>query len=76
MKPEMDMAKVNENELKLLGTARYVITDFEKAISLLRDGLINLKPLITDVMDLKDYNQAYLKIQDEPETAMKIQINV
>ena len=76
MKPEIDMAKVNENELKLLGTARYVISDFEEAISLLRDGLVNLKPLITDVMELNDYNQAYLKIQDEPETAMKIQINV
>ncbi len=75
-KPGIDLARINENELKLYGTARYVISDFERAIGLIRDGLVNLSPLITDVFELSDYDMAYRMIQDQPGTVMKLQINV
>lgn len=75
-KPAVDMARINENELKLFGTARYVIADFERAIGLLRDGLVDLSPLLTEVFDLTDYDLAYRRINDQPDTAMKLQINV
>ena len=75
-KPPIDMARVNENELKIYGTARYVISDFERAIGLIRKGLVDLAPLITGVFELSDYDMAYRQIHDHPDTAMKLQINV
>lgn len=75
-RPEIDMARINECELKLVGTARYVIEDFERAIELVRDGLVTFSPLLTGLYELSDYNKAYLRIQDQPDTAMKLQINV
>jgi len=74
--PAIDMARINENELALLGTARYVMSDFVKAIGLIRDARVTLSPLITNVFEFSDYNLAYRYIQEQPETAMKIQINV
>jgi len=72
----LDMAQVNENELKLLGTARYVIEDFEEAKGLIESGAVKLAPLVTDVFSFSDYNAAYQKIQKEPETTMKVLIRV
>jgi L-iditol 2-dehydrogenase len=75
-KAEIDMARVNENELKLIGTARYVLEDFEIAKGLVASGKVNLNPLVTDVFDFEKYNEAYLKIQNEPATTMKVIIQV
>ena len=75
-KPEIDLARLNECELRLIGTARYVIADFERAVELLRRGAISLTPLITDVIDLADYDLAYRRLQDSPTTTMKLQISV
>jgi L-iditol 2-dehydrogenase len=75
-KPALDLALINENELKLFGTARYTITDFRRAIDLVRQGLVDLSPLVSKVIDFSDYQRAYKIIQDHPETTMKIQIEV
>lgn len=58
-KVSIDMAKVNENELHLIGTARYVIDDFKRAINLVERKLVNLKKLVTNEFDFKDYIKAY-----------------
>jgi len=75
-KANLDMAKVNENELKLLGTARYVIEDFEAAKELVAKGLVNLKSLVSDVFKLSDYDNAYKKIHDDPEKTMKVIVQI
>ena len=72
----MDMALVNENELTLIGTARYVIEDFKTAIQLVNTGRVKLYPLITDNFKFKDYGQAYKRIADEKEKVMKVIITV
>jgi len=75
-KVEMDMALVNENELTLIGTARYVIEDFDTAIRLVNTGKIKLSPLITDYFDFEDFGKAYRRIEDEKEKVMKVMITV
>ena len=74
--PKVDMALVNEAELRLIGTARYNIDDFRKAISLVNDGSVNLAPLVTDYFDFSDYDAAYKKIDNDPGTTMKVIIKV
>jgi L-iditol 2-dehydrogenase len=75
-KVEMDMALVNENELTLIGTARYVIEDFKTAIQLVNTGRVKLSPLITDNFEFQEYGRAYKRIADEKEKVMKVMITV
>lgn len=74
--PTVDMALVNEAELRLIGTARYNIEDFRTAIGLVEEGKVKLAPLVTDTFDFNDYDNAYKKIADSPETTMKVMIRV
>ena len=74
--PALDMALINENELSIIGTARYVIEDFEIAKKLVTDGIVKLAPLITEVIDFDNYNDAYKKIDENPDTCMKLVIRV
>ena len=74
--PLMDMALVNEAELKLIGTARYIIDDFRTAIRLVESGNVQLDPLITDIFAFERYDDAYQKIEKFPETTMKMLIRV
>ncbi len=74
--PKIDLALLNENELQLVGTARYVIDDFETAKQLAAEGKVKLAPLITEVIDFDNYNDAYKKIDEEADTCMKLVIKV
>ena len=74
--PEVDMAYINECEIRLIGTARYNFHDFEVAIGLVGDGKITLSELITDEFELPHYLDAYEKIEKTPETTMKVLVHV
>ena len=74
--PTVDMALVNEAELRLTGTARYNIDDFRTALGLVESGRVKLSPLVTDTFDLADYDDAYKKIDSSPGTTMKVMIRV
>ena len=75
-KASVDLAKVNENELRLIGTARYVIEDFETAKDLVARKLVKLAPLVSDVVDFADYDKAYKLIQDKPDSTMKVIVRI
>ena len=75
-KAPIDLAAVNEKELRILGTARYVIEDFAKAVGLVSDGLVQLEPLVTDTFPFSDYSGAYAKILGAPETTLKVMISL
>ena len=74
--PVVDMALVNKNELNLMGTARYVISDFEIARRFVAEGLVKLKPLITDIVGFENYAAAYRKLDESSDTCMKTIIKV
>lgn len=75
-KPEVDLARINECELNLIGTARYQIKDFESAISLVEQGKIHLDPLITHEFEMEEYSKAYGTIEDDPGSTMKVMVHI
>lgn len=72
----VDLAKVNENELKLIGTARYLMEDFETAKDLVSLKKVNLAPLVSNVFDFLEYDAAYKLIHDNPENTMKVIVRI
>jgi L-iditol 2-dehydrogenase len=74
--PQIDLARINECELNILGTARYTFDDFDRAIELVSHQAIELEALITDVYELPEYQRAYEKIEKAPDQIMKVLIHV
>lgn len=50
---------LHKSAAKLLGTANSNTVDFMKATRLLSQGIINVKPFISEVYELKDYQKAF-----------------
>ena len=71
-----DLAVLNDHELDLNTTMMYRHEDYIKAIELVNDGKIALKPLMSQVFPFKQYKQAYEYIDNNRETSMKILIDV
>lgn len=71
-----DLAVLNDHELDLNTTMMYRHEDYLKAIDLVKEGRIMLKPLMSRVFPFKQYKQAYEYIDGNRETSMKILIDV
>ena len=71
-----DLAVLNDHELDLNTTMMYRHEDYVKAIELVNDGKIALKPLMSRVFPFDQYKQAYEYIDNNRETSMKILIDV
>lgn len=72
----LDMGSVQEKELRLIGIARYVIDDFDRAIDLVNRGKVRLAPLVTHEFNFYDYGKAYDQIDRNPGSTMKVIIRV
>ncbi len=68
----LPMMQITAKELKLCGSFRFH-EEFPLAVELMQKGLVDLKPMISHVIDLKDAEQAF-KIANDREQAMKVQI--
>lgn len=75
-KATIDLGFVQDRELRLIGTAMYQERDYIKAIELIENGKIKLKPLITDHFAFKDYLEAYKVIEAKKDQIMKIIVRV
>lgn len=75
-KAMVDLGLVQDRELKLIGTLMYQEKDYIKAIELIEQGKIQLKPLITDYFKFRDYLKAYEYIEKKKDQAMKVIINI
>ena len=58
-------------EIRIQGSIIYDDRDFDEALSLLARGAIDVAALVTDVMPLDDYAEAFRRLKS-PETATKI----
>jgi L-iditol 2-dehydrogenase/threonine 3-dehydrogenase len=74
--PFVDLAVVDEHEITIKGSMMYKHEDFELAAELLRDGKINVKPLVTQHFGFDDYAEAYKFIDNNREACMKVIICV
>ncbi len=72
----VDLAVLNDHELDLNTTMMYRHEDYVEAIRLVKEGKIQLKPLMSERFAFKDYQAAYEYIEDNKETTMKVLIDV
>ena len=72
----MDLAKLNDSELDLNTTMMYRHADYVDAIRFVKEGKIQLKPLMSKHCAFADYLQAYQCIDDNRETTMKMLVDV
>lgn len=73
---EIDLAVLNDHELDLNTSMMYRNEDYIDAISLVNEGKVVLKPLISKHFAFKDYKAAYEYIDSNRETTMKVIIDV
>jgi L-iditol 2-dehydrogenase/threonine 3-dehydrogenase len=74
--PRVDLAVVDEHEITIKGSMMYRHEDFELAAEWLRDGKINVKPLVTQHFKFDDYAEAYRFIDNHREECMKVVITL
>lgn len=72
----IDLAIANDHELDIKSTMMYRHEDYVGAITLVNEGKVHLRPLISKVFAFKDYLKAYQYIDANRETTMKVIINV
>ena len=72
----VDLAVLNDHELDLNTTMMYRNEYYLKAIELIDEGKILLRPLMSKTFVFKDYLQAYQYIDANRETTMKVLIDV
>jgi L-iditol 2-dehydrogenase len=73
---QVDLAVLNDHELNLNTSMMYRHEHYVKAIELINQGLIFLKPLQTKHFAFADYKHAYEYIDANQETTMKVIIDV
>lgn len=72
----VDLAVLNDHELDLNTTMMYRSDDYAKAIEMVREGKVQLKPLITRKFPFREYADAYRYIDENRESTMKVIIDV
>ncbi len=72
----VDLAKLNDSELDLNTSMMYRHEDFEDAIRFVKEGKIQLKPLMSRHFDMEHYLDAYRYIDKNSEKTMKVLIDV
>jgi L-iditol 2-dehydrogenase len=75
-KAVLDLGWVQDRELRLIGTLMYREEDYQQAIDLLCQGMVNLKPLVTHRFPLENYEQAYAFIDQARDNVMKVMIDL
>lgn len=72
----VDLAVLNDHELDLNTSMMYRNEDYLDAIRLVKEGKVQLKPLISRIFPFKDYLEAYHYIDDNRESTMKVIIDL
>lgn len=75
-KAEVDLAVLNDKELDLDSSMMYRKEDYVKAIEMVCNEQVNLKPMVSASFCFQDYLAAYQYIDENREHTMKVMINV
>ncbi len=73
---EIDLAVANDHELDIKSTMMYRHEDYLDGIRLVKEGRVQLKPLISKSFAFQDYLKAYRYIDENRESTMKVLITV
>ncbi|HEY5157056.1 MAG TPA: zinc-binding dehydrogenase, partial [Anaerolineales bacterium] len=75
-KPCVDLGLVQDRELTLTGTLMYQKKDYERAIHLMEQGLLNLDGMITHRFPFTAYLEAYRAIDESKGKYLKVMIEL
>jgi L-iditol 2-dehydrogenase/threonine 3-dehydrogenase len=75
-RPAIDMARVGEHELLMIGSMMYRREDYETAVAWIADGSIQTEPLCSRHFPLERYRDAYRYIDEQGDQAMKIFVDL
>ncbi|UCG03480.1 MAG: alcohol dehydrogenase catalytic domain-containing protein [Candidatus Heimdallarchaeota archaeon] len=75
-KPVVDLATVQDHELRLIGLLMYQTKEYLKAIELVHSGEVALEPLMTKHFRFNDYDKAYQYLEEKKDKALKLFIEV
>ena len=73
--PALSMFHLGEHELRLIGTMMYRHEDYQTAVDFVSQGIVNLKPLISNRFAFEEYDDAYQFIDANKATTMKVIID-
>ena len=71
---EIELVLLQRKEVTLYGIMMYIREDFERAISLVDQGKLYTKEIITDFFPVGDIEQAYKHVDDHFEDVMKVML--
>lgn len=71
----INMGLIQDKELRLIGSAMYRVEDYIKAVELVNENLLCLKPLITHRIKFDDFQKAYETIEFNKDKAMKVMVD-
>jgi len=74
--PDINLAWVQDRELRLIGTLMYVEKDFQDTIDYMADERINMNPLISKTFPFDEYAEAFTYIEENRDTSLKILIEM
>lgn len=74
--PEINMAFIQDRELRVIGSLMYVEKDFQDTIDYMASGKINMKPLISKVFKFDQYPEAFRHIEQNKDKSVKILIEM
>jgi L-iditol 2-dehydrogenase/threonine 3-dehydrogenase len=75
-KPGIDMARVGEHELSVIGTMMYRYEDYVQAVEWIASGKIITEPLDSKHFPLEQYMDAYRYIDEQGDKSMKVFIDL
>jgi 2-desacetyl-2-hydroxyethyl bacteriochlorophyllide A dehydrogenase len=75
-KPHIDMARVGEHELHMIGSLMYRREDYEQAVEWMAHGEIQTKPLESKHFPLEQYLDAYRYIDEKGALSMKVFVDL
>lgn len=73
---EVELPLFQRREVDMLGIMMYLREDFERAIDLMTRKAIDTAPLISDHFDIRRMEDVYPYIDDNPESVMKVVIDI
>jgi 2-desacetyl-2-hydroxyethyl bacteriochlorophyllide A dehydrogenase len=75
-KPSIDMGRVGEHELSMIGSMMYRHEDYETAVDWIARGLIATRPLESRHFPLERYAEAYRFIEEQGVESMKVFVDL
>lgn len=74
--PKINMAKVCEHEISVVGSMMYKHEDYLEAAKMIAAGKVVTEPLVTKHFPFEQYSQAYKYIDAEGDKTMKVMIDL